>query len=378
MRDKKIGIITFHASHNCGSMLQAYALQTYLEKNYKISTEIIDFSSEEQKRCYSLLYKPRSIKQVLRNILNLFFIRRLKKHFNDYEDFKNNKLKLSEGKYSTCEQLAETVGKYSCIISGSDQIWNTRALDFSDAYFGAFDNETPKYAYAVSLGATDIFDCEEKRKEQILGFINGYARISVREKNAQRIIGNGVNQSVEICADPTLLLEPSEWNYLTGKPEIKGKYIFWYAMTYKRDVSKVVEKISADTGLPIYVIDAKEWSRRGLFRYGIRVAEKGGPASFLSLVKNAEIVITSSFHGTVFSYLFRKKFWYLNIHDKPTKDDRASSLLEQLGLLNRYVSKTEMLKKDINEPIYFNNDDSMKECIEKSREFIDHITDDIS
>lgn len=81
---KKIGIITFHASNNCGSMLQAYALQKVIQNRYKAVCEIIDFSNSEQKRMYSVLYKPKRMKDIFRNMLNLLFYRQIQRHNNDY------------------------------------------------------------------------------------------------------------------------------------------------------------------------------------------------------------------------------------------------------------------------------------------------------
>lgn len=365
---KKLGILTFHASYNCGSMLQAYALQKILKNKFNTDSEIIDFSNKEQKRMYSILYKPRNLKDFCRNCLNLFFYNKINSHNKDYIKFSKDNLIKSKESYHKLEELDEEKLEYDMYITGSDQVWNINAKDFDDTYFLPFVKKKSKIAYAVSLGATNInlSDGKEKFKK----YINEFKDISVREKNAQKWIGQIYNKEVKICVDPTLLLSENEWEPIIGKREIKGKYILWYCMIYKKEIRKIIEKISKKYKMPVYVLDAKEWSRRGLFLHGIKLAKNGGPSSYLSLVKNAEMIITSSFHGSVFCSKFKKNFWYLNIHTHDTGDDRASFLLSQLNLKDRLVNKDEILKRDLLESPDYNRKSDIGKYIDESMEFL--------
>lgn len=365
---KKTGIITFHASYNCGSMLQAYALQTTLEKKYGVKNEIIDFSNEEQQRMYSILYKPRTVKDALRNVLNIFFYSRIKKHNDDYQKFSAKFLRKSKNQYSSLNELTACSDEYNCVVTGSDQVWNIRAGDFDDAYFLPFVKSGKKVAYAVSLGATNPNSLEGK--EKYARMVNDLDAVSVREYNAKKWLEELSEKKVDICVDPTLLLSEQEWLPVTGDREVSGKYIFWYTMIYKKEICDIVVEIGKKYGLPIYVLDAKEWSRRALYLRGIKLARNGGPSSYLSLVKNAEMVITSSFHGTVFCNVFKKNFWYINIHDVDTNDDRALYLLTQLGLQDRYVKKNEILSKDLMEKPDYTKKKSIDENIAFSKNFI--------
>ena len=85
---KKIGIMTFHASNNSGSMLQAYALQHFFRGIYKIDTEIIDYSNEVQQRMYSILCKPKTFKDLLRDILYLSHYKSIARTEKGYDEFK--------------------------------------------------------------------------------------------------------------------------------------------------------------------------------------------------------------------------------------------------------------------------------------------------
>lgn len=150
----KIGIITFHAAHNFGSMLQAYALQTFLSsKGHKV--EIINYRSCQQKNLY---FKPLFSKYAFKH--PKFFMQCLIhpsntvamiEKWNRFEHFLSNHLNLTK-EYSDLRELKEANFSYDVIISGSDQIWNNNPADFSEAYMIPFADKCIKIAYAPSLG----------------------------------------------------------------------------------------------------------------------------------------------------------------------------------------------------------------------------------
>ena len=368
---KSVGIVTFHRSDNCGSILQAYALQHTLKMKLNIDNELINFSNREQRILYSNLFWPKTLKQVVRNILNFLFIIPLKRHRNDYLLFRNNFLVTDNCDFLTSDNMINLHEKYNCIISGSDQIWNLNAADCDDVYFINFTDKVKKIAYAVSLGATNPNTLDNVKKEKYKLLINNFNAISVRENNAKLWIGELVDKKIELCLDPTLLLNTTDWLHLEGRNEIKGPYIFWYTKIYKRELVDTIQYISKKLKMPIYVLDAKEWSRRALFIKGIKLTRHGGPSAFLTLIKKANIVITSSFHGTIFSTIYKKNFWYINVNPNRKNDDRASSLLSQLGLLDRFVTQEEFLNKEIlNEPNFTHWNNIKQEYINHSINFL--------
>ena len=123
--NKKIGIITFHNSYNCGSMMQTYALQTILEKNgYK--PEIVDYYTEGQTQMYKTFFKPDSIKNIIKNILLFPNSKKINNNNMKYEEFKNKNFKLSK----EIKEYADLNDKeYSAVIAGSDQVWNLTIED---------------------------------------------------------------------------------------------------------------------------------------------------------------------------------------------------------------------------------------------------------
>lgn len=361
----KIGILTFHASNNSGSMLQAYALQRFLKEKYSLDTEIIDYSNKIQQRMYKIIIWPKSLKGFVRNFIFLCFYGKIARSEKGYDEFKDNFV-LGD-RITTISEFESSVLDYSGIIIGSDQVWNVHALDFDESYMLPFYHGK-KIAYAVSLGATNPNNEPDKNKYQ--RYINDFSAVSVRENNAKIWIEELTEHKIDICVDPTLLLKKEEWAELADERLIDEPYIFWYAMTYKKDQAKLLKSISEKYNMPVYVMNAKEWTRRALYTKGIRLATKGGPKVFLSLVANAKLVITSSFHGSVFSYLFNKNFWYINLHKERENDDRASFLLKQLNLSDRYISPEDALTKDLSEYPNFNSE-NLKSYIDKSIEFIE-------
>ena len=128
---KKIGIITFHNSYNCGSMLESYAIQHWLNKN-GYNAEIIDYASEGQKNLYAVFEKHLSLRSIVKNLILMPHYRRLKNNNKEYEKFKNTFYKKSKP-ISSRTELEST--NYDILVAGSDQIWNTTIADFDYAYY---------------------------------------------------------------------------------------------------------------------------------------------------------------------------------------------------------------------------------------------------
>ena len=168
----RIGVITFHASHNYGSMLQAWALQTYLEKSGH-SVEIINFRSRIQRSIY---HKPISIcrgdvalASIKRILLFSQSIKPLYKKWHLFENFLVDELKISEV-FHTIDDLATLNDRYDLLICGSDQIWNTNAPDSGEAYYGNWF-KGDKISYAASLGQEPEHCSISFLEQQIKGFI---------------------------------------------------------------------------------------------------------------------------------------------------------------------------------------------------------------
>jgi hypothetical protein len=365
---KRIGIITFHASDNCGSMLQTYALQKVLIE-LGCHVEIINFSNEGQRKMYSIFVPLKNFRSIFRNIARLLIYPILAKDKVDYRKFKRF-FKLTTEEYSANNELFELDGKFDTFITGSDQVWNYKCPDFDDAYFLNFVSKSKKISYATSLGQANL-KLNRNIEDKYRHLLSDFASISVRETNSKVIVQSLYPKNVSVCLDPTLLLNSSSYDKISSaKPLISGEYIICYAFFYNDEFNERVMALSKKIGMPVYMMERVPWYIQKVFKTGIKLTPSSGPEAFLNIFKNASMVFTTSFHGTVFSVINKKRFWYLN-EKNGSGDGRASSLLNQLGLIDRYVTKEEMANINLKEEIdYTSVDEKLNKLQFESLEFL--------
>lgn len=375
-----IGIITFHASHNCGSMLQAFALCNILRNDFHQNAEILDFAYKGSRNVYSLLSpkifyksgKPNT-NVLISNISNLLHYKAVKAVMKDYEDFSARFLKKSSCSYRKTSDLNGIENNYDMLISGGDQVWNICCADADDAYFLCFARNVKKVAYSPSLGGRNILQYA-KNPDKYRRYLLDYDRLSVREINGQKWLQELTGRNIPIVPDPTLLYSAQEWCRVLPVPEVPGEYIFNYAFSYANDENnRLLQYISDKYHLPVYIIDARSFYRYRLGeRYGFQLYEKSGPLAFLGLMKNARLVLTQSFHGTLFAAKFNRNFWsYKNAVVRDPDDDRARCILNQLGLIDRYQTFSDLKEMDLFAPISYNLvNKQLDELHKNGRQFI--------
>lgn len=371
---KKVGILTFHASHNCGSMMQAYAMQKQLEK-LGYDNEIIDFQNDGQKDMYAVVHKKKTFKNFVKNTLLFFNRRKIKQQWNEYEAFKNKIFRLSDKKYSNYDELKKTNNYYDYFISGADQIWNITIKDADDCYFLNFVNEKKrKIAYAPSFGAKNILDVSDM-PEKYMKFLDRYEHLSIRENNGKKWIKEMINRDVPVVLDPTLLLDDSDYEQLIEKNDFNGKYIFYYAPTYSRKIDKFVKKIAKRYKLPVIVWNSREYYMKKEYLNSFILPKKINPGVYLYLIKNAELIITTSFHGTIFSTIYRKKFFVVKNGNMYTTDDRVLTLVNQLEINERLIEP--IYEKDFNYFSDINYSKYEKNLMELRRKSINYLKESL-
>ena len=332
---KKVGIITFHNSYNCGSMLESYAMQTIVDK-IGMNSEIINFSNSGQKELYNIMFKNNSIKNFIKNIILFPHKKRIGNNNFKYEEFKNKYFKLSDS-YNTIDEIKDD--SYSTVIAGSDQIWNITIADADDAYFLPWVKNTRKVAYAPSFGAKQIE--KNASDEDIIKYkryINDFNALSIRENNGKKWIKKLIGKDVPVLLDPTLLLEKKDYEKIeASNAKYKEKYIFFYSPGFDSEICKYVKKISEKYNLKVITWSAKHYYIKNVKRFGFELPEYENPSMYLSLIKNAELVITTSYHGTIFSTIYKKKFITVKNGGMYGDDDRVITLLEQLNMMDRLI-----------------------------------------
>lgn len=346
---KKIGIMTFHRSHNCGSILQSYAMQETLKK-YGNQPEFIDFATQGQKELYSV-FRPlkydsfrKFAKSIYKNLLGVILYKRAMQNWTSYDNYINSHLNLSKKSYNNNSELIESDMGYDKYLTGSDQVWNIVIDDYDDAYFLNFVHDHPKIAYAVSQGAKDIIKYTNN-PSMYKDLISDFNYLSVREPNGQKWIKNSFNINSEVVLDPTLLLDKEDYINIEEPVDEnleKNSYIFVYATKMTKDFENIIKKTAKKEGLKIVVWQPDTWVKMLGWSKGYILPKKQNPGKYLTLMKNAKYVFTASFHGVIFAAQYRKNFWVLqNSGMDINKDDRILSLLNNFKLADRLLQSNE-------------------------------------
>ncbi len=325
----RIGILTFHRANNLGAALQAYALCTYLNDNV-CSTEIVDYYPNNSiPVCDTLL------RRTLRMVKQIAGGKKQKDRYQRYAKFDAfiNECRTSEEVYYGDREIEANPPEYDLLISGSDQIFNTTLTKNSKAYYLNFTNKTPKISYASSFGRSAISETEVTYIKQYLKDFRG---LSAREESAKHIIESLTDRYVESVVDPVFLLSKDKWAEITTAAKAE-KYIFVYAMENTPWFIKAIERVRTQYGLPVKIVLG------GNFQLNIKgdVDTCCGPHDFLSYIKNAECVVTNSFHGMAFSIIFEKKFVCV-AHSK--RNTRLENLCKLIGEKKQVLESEQLLQ----------------------------------
>ena len=330
----RVGILTLHHSYNCGSMLQAFALQETLERMGH-EVRVINFSNEGQARLYRVLERPTSLKRIVKDLLLAPRAGRIRRNFAAYERFMTEHLHLDGPVVRHREELDDA--GYDAVIAGSDQVWNVTIDDGDDAYFLPWVTGARRVAYAPSFGARSIARFSPDPRIHA-GWLKDFDALSIRERNGRRWIRELIGVDAPVLLDPTLLLDAGDYAPLEHRPPgLPGEYLFYYAPSYSRPINRFVAAIAKRHGLAVVAFNAKTFYVKGMGLTGFVLPAVEGPAAYLALIRGAAAVVTTSFHGTVFSTIYRRPFWTVKNGGMYHDDDRVLTLLEALGLEDRLV-----------------------------------------
>lgn len=330
---KSVGIITFHRSYNCGSMMQAYALQTIVGR-LGHSPRIINFSNEGQKALYRALFPWSSPKNLIKNLILLPRKAEIKRGYAEYERFISDNFNLAGSSVSEMSELSDD--GFDAVIAGSDQVWNVTIEDSDDAYYLPWVSHAKRIAYAPSFGAKNPAVCSDT-PELYASYLRDFDALSVRENNGRRWIKDLIGVDVPVLLDPTLLLDAGDYKNLEANlPALPDKYIFYYSPAFSSDINRLLEGVSKKYGMPVIAFNAKHFYVKCMnLTSSFSLPTLEGPAAYLTLIKNASVVFTTSFHGTIFSTIYRKPFWTVKNGGMFGDDDRVLTLVSSLGIENR-------------------------------------------
>lgn len=296
-----VGILTFHMAHNCGAMLQAYALSKSIADLFSCECRIIDYRLPEIYSKYEAMLQMDPVEP-----------KRLK-----FDWYMKTVLPLT----ATVSSLSE-IKDFDLYIIGSDQIWNAEITQgYKDEYFGkCFPPGSYCISYAASTG-TRIRDAK-----RFAARLKRFRYVSVRESWLQKELAPYFPRGVAWCLDPVLLLEREQWGALPETPD-RRRYILLYSFDMDEDEYLYLELWAGRHGLEIVeLITHERVKRRGILYDG-----DYGPEEWINYVKNAAYVYTDSYHCALFAILFDRKLRLLT-HGRG-RNERIDDILNRLMLL---------------------------------------------
>lgn len=352
---KKAGILTFHDAHNYGAVLQAYALKKYINK-LGIDANIINYHHYNMPNGFP---KKRKIKEkTLFEIRNHIYSH--KDHnlrWTKFDHFIKN-LTNNEKRVYTSEDELEKLD-LDFWICGSDQIWNTDITrGINKGLFLDFNTKGRKISYAASMGIPKL---DEEYEPEFIKSINGIEYVSVREDTLKKYIKSLTDKEVTKVVDPTLLLEKEDYEELLKSSIIKEKYLLIYALGPDDRLTQIAKQKAEEKDLKI--VELNDYKLRNYFCEQISNA---GPEEFLTLIKNAEVIVTNSFHGTVFSALFEKDFYTIT---RLNRNARMESLLDMFNMRDRLIDTLDDLK-NVKVQNYEKSFKHVEKEVENSKKFL--------
>ena len=324
---KRITIVTWFEADNFGTALQAYALYH----------KITDLG-------YSVWFLRkigvvRSIKQMLHKLFPFW------KNGSNVEGTKSDKLiaDYSVVNFYTISPLHHRVNRKTDVyVTGSDQIWNTMFF-WDPFYFLYFAPKNKKIAYGSSIGTSQV---NPKYKQKVKKYLSGFTHIGVREHSSVEVLSSLLERKdIVSVPDPTFLLSKEEWIDFANKAffvrPIPQKYMFVYFVgknntqaynqmikTIRKEynIQQMVVIPSYESGVSIDTTDSD------------LIYKEAEPYEFVSLLQNATLVCTDSFHATALSINFGKEFYVAKRfadNDPLSQNTRITDLLSHYGLSNR-------------------------------------------
>lgn len=360
---KNFGVISYniHCNFtNYGSALQSWAMKESINK-LGYHAKLIDY-------CPDIL-KDKDPLDPMKNMwdkdsesrrLCELSLPAIKENYYKFEDFYTNEFDRTKKVYDS-SNFNEVVKdeNLSGFVCGADTIFCVDEFGIDDGYYANYDCMKNGYAvsYAASFGDSHFTEETYKLLDERL---HNFKAIGIRENGMVPYIKERVKVPVSKVIDPTLLLTKEEYSSIVNETKEEEKYLLLYSRRYNPKMFEYAEKIAKEKGLKIIDI-----SLRADYEGKHKMAYNAGVEEFLGLVKNADYVVTNSYHGMIFCLLFEKDFV---IFSREQCDTKIVEVLEMIDLKDRMLITGE---EEFNKKIDFKKiKDILKKEREKSIEFL--------
>lgn len=353
----KIAILTQALGRNYGGILQNYALQQVL---IKLGYEPITLEKDYQQHI-SLL---RLILELPKRIYTKYFLKKREYIFSEYNynTVKKNSKKLLPFvlKYINHKYIKDfsfkNINKYDSIIVGSDQVWrpiyNWGVLDKMFLSFIPPKHKIKRIAYATSFGSSE-WEYSDEQTSLCKNLIQNFNAVSTREIDGVDLCRKYLNRADAVTVlDPTLLLDIEDYLKLCEDvPTEKDNVLFAYILDKDCNTMVQLERIAKAKELKLKLVSADS---------DCSLSVEG----WLAMFRDAKMVITDSFHGTVFSIIFNKEFY--SICNTSRGNSRFNSLLSQFKLQDRLFNDVKSINLNSNQINWININNIKSTLLNKS------------
>lgn len=305
---RKIAVLTFHTAYNCGAHLQAWALQTVLRR-LGFEPTFPDCTKVGYFRRFDPIWYKQKPEEGATWFARKWFAFRQELGALGVEDLKRHRFRMFAKRALTIKAMSvkDIERDFASIIVGSDQVWNHLITRTETDYYRTtlFAGSTPRrYTYAVSMG--DAVPSVEAAGG-LAAAARRFENLSVRENLLPELVDRHGNGPV-VDPDPTLLLTQADFARIAcPRRLVKGRYLFVYSLGYNAKTWAVARTMAREMGVKVVFALVYQY---GTYRMAdARDVDIGvSPDRFLAYVRDAEAVITSSFHGTALSLVYGKRF----------------------------------------------------------------------
>lgn len=348
-----VGLLTLDSRiYNYGGFLQEMALQDAI-KGLGYKCEIIDYEVSQEFNTFSLKrgIKNFSFDKIKKKLtkekttpLSSSVSDAITKRKRAFDKYRAHNLVLS--RKLSYSDLHSVDLPYEQLVCGSDQIWNP---DYNiPAFFLNFGKkDCRKIIYAASIGKGQLSCLERKTYSKLLEFPD---YISVREDSAQKLISSITEKNVELVLDPTLLQQQEYWMKKADDSSLNHRnYIFCYFLNLTDEKVKSVNDFARKNNCEIIAIPYLHNETEGYSeKLNGKLISEVNPADFLNLIRDAEAVITDSFHATVFSIIFQKDFWCFGRNTGTySMNTRLHTLLNYVEMGDRMIAPDDLKNKTL-------------------------------
>ncbi len=340
---KKLALLSVHNDPNYGSALQAYALAYAIRREGR-DCEYLNYTS---------VLAPTSIKAKAKQLVKSLFYKlglldRSRSEYSYWEteafakqrqlflDFHEKRIPYSETLYDPTTIITANA-QYDGFVVGSDQTWSPYVTrQKNNIYFLDFVQKGKlKGSYAPSLGTCQLSEEYVKILEKKL---SSFRYLSCREKQNADYLSKRFSRKVEHVLDPTLLVSRKEWLEVAEPLTMPEDYVLCYILGKKQSISDFAEELGRSKSLPVYYIVS-----RPEYLVKNNALRNISPGQFITLISNASYVVTDSFHGCLFSFIFQRQFYAFTkrtMADGEVDNDRIKDVLSFLKIKDRLKEDT--------------------------------------